>query len=74
MRSADDRKIAGVCGGLANYLDVDATLIRLAWIMLALLGGCGFIGYLVAWVIIPLDKKKMRAAEPARETAASSGP
>ncbi|MGH9468899.1 MAG: PspC domain-containing protein [Terriglobia bacterium] len=43
MRSVDDKKIAGVCGGFAEYLSIDSTLVRLGWVMLALLGGWGVI-------------------------------
>jgi phage shock protein PspC (stress-responsive transcriptional regulator) len=55
-RSASDRKIAGVCGGLAEYFEVDATPIRLLWVVLAVIPGA-FVGglavYLIAWVIMP---------------------
>jgi phage shock protein C len=55
-RSTADRKIAGVCGGLAEYFDVDATPIRLLWIILSILVGAvvgGVLAYLIAWLIIP---------------------
>jgi phage shock protein PspC (stress-responsive transcriptional regulator) len=55
-RSATDRKIAGVCGGIAEYFNVDATPIRLLWIILSILLGAGFgglVAYLIAWLIIP---------------------
>jgi phage shock protein PspC (stress-responsive transcriptional regulator) len=55
-RSMTDRKIAGVCGGLAEYYGVDATPIRLLWAILSILFGAvigGVIAYLVAWAIIP---------------------
>jgi phage shock protein C len=55
-RSATDRKIAGVCGGLAEYFGVDATPIRLLWIILSILIGAvvgGVVAYIVAWMIIP---------------------
>jgi phage shock protein PspC (stress-responsive transcriptional regulator) len=55
-RSATDRKIAGVCGGIAEYFDVDATPIRLLWIILSILCGAGLgglVAYLIAWLIIP---------------------
>jgi phage shock protein C len=52
-RSRRNKKIAGVCGGFAEYLELDATLVRLAWIMLALFVGWGVIGYLIAWIILP---------------------
>ncbi len=52
-RSRTDKKIAGVCGGFAEYLDMDATLVRLLWIMLVFVGGWGLIAYIVAWIITP---------------------
>jgi phage shock protein PspC (stress-responsive transcriptional regulator) len=55
-RSETDKKIAGVCGGLAEYFGVDATPIRLIWVILSIFCGAvvgGVIAYLVAWVIIP---------------------
>ena len=48
-RSRDERMIAGVCGGLAEYFEADPTLIRLIWVLIVLMGGAGIIGYLVAW-------------------------
>ena len=54
--SATDKKLAGVCGGIAEYLDVDPTIVRLIWVALSVVPG-GFIGgalaYLLAWFIIP---------------------
>jgi phage shock protein C len=55
-RSKKNRKIAGVCGGIAEYLDVDPTLIRLIWVLGTLLWGAGIIAYLIAWIIIPEKK------------------
>jgi phage shock protein C len=52
-RSIRDKKIAGVCGGLADYLDMDPTLVRLVWVMLAIFVGWGIIGYLIAWIVLP---------------------
>jgi phage shock protein C len=53
MLSRTDRKIAGVCGGFAEYLDMDATLVRVIWVMAALFVGWGVIGYLIAWLVMP---------------------
>ncbi|MGH9358035.1 MAG: PspC domain-containing protein [Terriglobia bacterium] len=72
--SREDKKIGGVCGGFARYFGLDATLVRLAWVMLALLAGWGLIGYLIAWLIIPVEKqaeKPSAAAEPRPASAAS---
>ncbi len=53
--STVDKKISGVCGGIAEYFDVDATLIRLAWVLLTIvsLGLGGVIAYIIAAIIIP---------------------
>ena len=56
QRSATDRKMAGVCGGLAEYFGIDSTLVRLAAIVLAIFPGaviCGVLVYLLAWLVIP---------------------
>jgi phage shock protein PspC (stress-responsive transcriptional regulator) len=55
-RSTTDKRIAGVCGGLAEYFGVDATAVRLVWVILSILGGAvigGVIAYALAWLIIP---------------------
>lgn len=56
-RSAHDKKIAGVCGGIGAYLDIDPTLIRLGWIVLTILTGIvpGVIGYLIAAIVMPRE-------------------
>jgi len=72
--SREDKKIGGVCGGFARYLGVDATLVRLAWVMLALLGGWGLIGYIIAWLIIPADKPKEKLSGTAESRPAAAVP
>jgi phage shock protein C len=52
-RSDKNKILGGVCGGIGEYLDVDPTLIRLIWIMFALVFGSGVIAYIIAWIIIP---------------------
>lgn len=52
-RSVDDRWLAGVCGGLGKYFDVDPTLVRVIFVVLALIGLGGVILYLLLWVLIP---------------------
>jgi phage shock protein PspC (stress-responsive transcriptional regulator) len=54
-RSTDDRMLAGVAGGLARYLDVDATLVRIAFVVLTVIGGAGVPLYLASWLLIPED-------------------
>jgi len=55
-RSLANRKIGGVCGGIADYLNVDATAVRVAWAILSVVPGCvifGALAYAVAWLIMP---------------------
>lgn len=52
-RSQTDRLIGGVCGGLAAYLRIDATIIRLLFVLFALGSGLGLIVYLILWAIVP---------------------
>lgn len=54
-RSSTDRMIAGVCGGLAEYTGIDATLIRVLWAIFALSGGAGVLAYIICALVIPLD-------------------
>ena len=54
-RSSTNKKIAGVCGGLAEYFNIDATIIRVIFILLLLPGGFpGLIPYLILWLVMPL--------------------
>ncbi len=76
-RSKSDRKIGGVCGGLAEYFSVDSTLIRLAAIVLIFASGAGVIAYIAAWAIIPerpdhVDVSYEAKSEPYREEKTSS--
>lgn len=52
-RSRSDRVIAGVCGGIADYFEVDPTLIRLGFVLIVFLEGLGLLGYILAWIIVP---------------------
>jgi len=51
--SETNKKLGGVCGGIGEYLGVDPTIIRLAWVIFALAGGSGLLAYIIAWMIIP---------------------
>ena len=55
VRSEHDRVIAGVCGGLARHLDVDPTLVRVLFVIAALLGGPGVLAYIVLWIAMPRE-------------------
>lgn len=52
-KSNANRLLAGVCGGIANYFDIDPTLIRLGWVAFCALGGSGILAYIIAAIIIP---------------------
>jgi phage shock protein C len=54
-RPMHDKKLAGVCAGFARYMDVDVTLMRVIWLLVAIFTGVGFIAYIVAWIAMPKD-------------------
>ncbi len=51
--SRTDKKIAGVCGGFAEYAELDPTIVRITWLVAAIFSGVGFIAYLIAWIVMP---------------------
>jgi phage shock protein PspC (stress-responsive transcriptional regulator) len=71
-RSTTDRQIAGVCGGMAEYFEVDATAVRLVWVILSIFCGAiigGVIAYLLAWLIVPSGtSSSISSAVPAPTT------
>ena len=76
-RSVTDYKIAGVCGGLAEYLGVDSSLVRVAWIVLSIVPGAIFLGllaYVLAWLIMPpgVAAPGESAAQPVRRLMRSA--
>ncbi len=56
MLDKRNKKVAGVCAGLARHMDVDVTLIRVLWLIVAFSTGVGFLAYLVAWIVMPSDE------------------
>lgn len=60
-RSRKDQQIAGVCGGVADYLGVDPTLVRLLWVIFALAGGPGLLLYVIMWAIVPEEPEFVQA-------------
>ena len=52
-RSVSDKKLAGVCGGIAEYFGLDSTLIRVGWALVSLFAGAGVLAYIVCALIIP---------------------
>lgn len=54
MRSGRDKKIAGVCAGVAYYFDIDPTIVRVIWGVLAFGYGAGIVAYIILWMIGPV--------------------
>jgi phage shock protein C len=76
MRSSTDSRIAGVCGGIAEYLDVDSTLVRVIWALAILLPVPvvpAIMGYLLAWLIIPKAPLFLPASSTPQASAPPSG-
>jgi phage shock protein C len=65
--SREDKKIAGVCAGFAQYLDMDVTLVRIVWLILVFVPpGIGLVGYLLAWLVMPKSPNPaVTVSEPA---------
>ena len=47
------RKVAGVCLGFSEYFDIDVTLVRVVWLIVAFMTGVGFLSYVIAWIVMP---------------------
>lgn len=52
-RSSTNYKLAGVCGGIGEYFNIDPTLVRLGWILFSVMGGAGLLAYIIAAIIMP---------------------
>jgi phage shock protein C len=76
MRSSTDCKLGGVCGGIAEYLDADSTIVRLIWVVLVIFPFPlipAVLGYFIAWLVIPQAPPPIPVEAPA-EPAAPSAP
>ena len=67
VRPRAGRKIAGVCAGVAEYFDVDVTIVRLVWLVTAIMTVVGFLSYPIAWIVMP--EEPLALAAPAAEQA-----
>jgi len=68
VRPRTGRRVAGVCLGFAEYFDLDVTLIRIVWLLVAILGfPVGLIGYVIAWIVMP-EEPETAAIVPAGST------
>src|SRR5215469_13418312 len=68
MRSSTDKKVGGVCAGLADYFDLDPTLVRIVWLLAIFFAGTGILIYMILWIALPL------APMPTAITAAPGTP
>ena len=55
FRSNVNKQISGVCGGIAEYFELDPTLVRLAWVLFTCLGGSGLLAYIICAFVIPSE-------------------
>ena len=65
VRPREGRKIAGVCLGIAEYFDIDPTLVRLIWLVLIFGAGTGFLAYIIGWIVMPEEPYLLTAQVPA---------
>ena len=72
VRPHAGRKIAGVALGVAEYFDLDVTLVRFVWVLVAVFGGCGILAYIVGWIVMPSDPQP-RAQGFGAQQATSGG-
>lgn len=64
-RPRNDRMVGGVCAGLANYIGMDVTLMRVIWVVGTIItGGAGLLAYLVTWIIMPDESRVAPADRP----------
>jgi phage shock protein C len=61
VRPRAGRKIAGVCAGFAEYFDLDVTLVRVVWLLVALMTGVGLLAYPIAWIVMPEEPEVLSA-------------
>jgi phage shock protein C len=61
VRPREDRKIAGVCAGFAEYFDLDVPLVRLTWLLVSLMTGVGILAYPIAWIVMPEEPLRLPA-------------
>ena len=64
VRPRSGRKIAGVCLGVAEYFDLDVTLVRVVWLVLLIFAGTGLLAYIIGWIVIPEEPERVYAAPP----------
>ena len=53
LKKSEDKKLCGVCGGIAEYFNIDPTIVRLIWLLLVFCAGTGILAYIVAAIVMP---------------------
>lgn len=56
VRSVADKKIAGVCAGVAKYFGFDVKMVRIVWILAVIFAGIGLLAYLILWLLMPVEE------------------
>ena len=74
VRPRFGRKVAGVCLGMAEYFDLDVTLVRVLWLVIAFMTGVGFLGYIVAWIVMPDEPYMLTTQIPAGQQQQVTNP
>ena len=69
-RSETDKRIAGVCGGIAEYFDIDATVVRVIFVLVALMSGVGVLIYVVLWIALPRGSRQPVESQTVRRQSA----
>ena len=69
-RSRTDSMVGGICGGLAEYFDIDPTLVRLGTVLLVLAGGYAILAYVIIWIVVPQKPLETALAEGEKEPSA----
>jgi len=72
-RSTTDKMIGGVAGGLAEYFDIDSTLIRVLFIVVVFLGGGGIIAYIILWIVVPQKPYEIPKSFQEKSSSEDSG-
>jgi phage shock protein C len=69
-RSETEKRIAGVCGGIAEYFDIDPTVVRIVFVLIALLSGVGVLIYVVLWIVLPKGPRQPVETQTVRRQSA----
>ena len=72
VRPREGRKIAGVCLGVAEYFDLDVTVVRLVWLIVAVFTGIGLLSYPIAWIVMPDEPYLLQSQAPTSQQVTSA--